>query len=25
VRGSWENPVFVELLRRSLRWALGTL
>lgn len=25
VRGSWENPVYVDLLRRSLRWALGTL
>ena len=21
VRGSWENPVFIELLRRGLRWA----
>jgi type 1 glutamine amidotransferase len=21
VRGSWENPVFLELLRRALRWA----
>ena len=25
VRGSWENPVFIELLRRSLRWAMRTL
>ncbi len=24
VRGSWENPTFMELLRRSLRWAQGT-
>ena len=22
--GSWENPVFLDLLRRSLRWAEGT-
>jgi type 1 glutamine amidotransferase len=21
VRGSWENPIFMELLRRALRWA----
>ena len=21
-RGSWESPVFLELLRRSLRWCL---
>jgi type 1 glutamine amidotransferase len=25
VRGSWENPVFMELLRRGLRWAAKTL
>jgi len=25
VRGSWENPIFIELLRRALRWAMGTL
>ena len=25
VRGSWENPVFIELLRRSLRWGQGLL
>lgn len=25
VRGSWENPVFIELLRRSIRWAQGEL
>jgi type 1 glutamine amidotransferase len=25
VRGSWESPVFMELLRRSIRWACGTL
>ena len=25
VRGSWENPIYLELLRRSLRWAMGTL
>jgi len=23
VRGSWENPVFRELLRRGVRWAVG--
>ncbi|MDG2336221.1 MAG: ThuA domain-containing protein [Myxococcota bacterium] len=25
VRGSWENPVFIDLLRRGLRWGAGTL
>ncbi len=25
VRGSWENPVYIELLRRALHWAQGTL
>jgi len=25
VRGSWENPIFIELLRRALRWGAGTL
>ena len=25
VRGSWEHPVFMELLRRALRWAQGLL
>ena len=25
VRGSWENPVFLELLRRGLRWARRAL
>jgi hypothetical protein len=25
VRGSWDNPVFIELLRRSVRWAQGEL
>jgi type 1 glutamine amidotransferase len=25
VRGSWENPVYIELLRRALRWAKQTL
>ena len=25
VRGSWESPIFLELLRRSLRWAVGAL
>jgi hypothetical protein len=25
VRGSWENPVFTELLGRALRWGAGTL
>jgi len=25
VRGSWENPTFIELLRRALRWGAGTL
>jgi type 1 glutamine amidotransferase len=25
VRGSWENPTYIELLRRSLRWATKTL
>jgi type 1 glutamine amidotransferase len=25
VRGSWENPIYIELLRRSLRWAKQTL
>ena len=25
VRGSWEHPVFLDLLRRSLRWAQGAL
>ena len=25
VRGSWENPVFIELLRRGLRWATKSL
>ena len=24
LRGSWETPVFLDLLRRSLRWAEGT-
>ena len=22
-RGSWDQPAFYELLRRSLRWAMG--
>lgn len=25
VRGSWENPIYIELLRRSILWALGEL
>jgi type 1 glutamine amidotransferase len=25
VRGSWENPTYIELLRRAVRWARGTL
>ena len=25
VRGSWENPIFIELLKRALRWGAGTL
>ena len=25
VRGSWENPVYLELLRRALRWARKAL
>jgi type 1 glutamine amidotransferase len=25
VRGSWDNPVFMELLRRGLRWATNSL
>ena len=25
VRGSWENPTFIELLRRALRWGAGML
>lgn len=25
VRGSWESPVFMELLRRGIRWACGSL
>ena len=25
VRGSWDNPLYYELLRRSIRWATGTL
>ena len=25
VRGSWENPTYIELLRRGLRWAQRTL
>jgi type 1 glutamine amidotransferase len=25
VRGSWENPIFTELLRRALRWGAGIL
>ena len=25
VRGSWENPTYMELLRRGLRWAKKTL
>ena len=25
VRGSWENPIFIELLRRALRWGARTL
>jgi type 1 glutamine amidotransferase len=25
VRGSWENPVYIDLLRRALRWAKKTL
>jgi len=25
VRGSWDNPVYYELLRRAIRWAMGTL
>jgi type 1 glutamine amidotransferase len=25
VRGSWENPIFTDLLRRALRWGAGTL
>ena len=25
VRGSWENPVYLDLLRRALRWAQNTL
>jgi len=25
VRGSWENPIFVELLRRGIRWASNRL
>jgi hypothetical protein len=25
VRGSWENPIFIELLRRALRWAQHAL
>ena len=24
-RGSWELPVYYELLRRGLRWAIGGL
>jgi hypothetical protein len=24
-RGSWESPIFIELMRRSLRWAIGGL
>jgi type 1 glutamine amidotransferase len=24
-RGSWESPVFMELMRRSLRWTIGGL
>lgn len=25
VRGSWENPVYLDLLRRAIRWARGRL
>jgi hypothetical protein len=25
VRGSWENPTYMELSRRGLRWAMKTL
>jgi len=25
VRGSWESPVYMDLLRRSLLWAMGQL
>jgi hypothetical protein len=25
VRGSWENPTFMELLRRALRWGSGKI
>jgi type 1 glutamine amidotransferase len=25
VRGSWDNPIYYELLRRAIRWAKKTL
>jgi hypothetical protein len=24
-RGAWQNPVYYELLRRSIRWGIGLL
>jgi hypothetical protein len=25
IRGSWNNPVYYELLRRGIRWGVGDL
>jgi hypothetical protein len=24
-RGGWQNPVYYDLLRRSIRWGIGSL